>query len=130
MGPLSFLEGLRKKYASDEATSPGTHGSQRTEKPTEWGGKAVEEVGFDKIRQQQSMLNELRIVLLDGLCIAGATAAPQREDEQRRIEALRGVKEICPKIRELDLSRNLLERWDEVMDTCLQLDELNTLKVK
>ena len=90
----------------------------------------VEEVGFEKIRRQLAVLNELRIVLLDGLGVAGPTAAPRAEDDQGKADALRDIRESCPKIRELDLSRNLLERWGNVVEICSQLDELTSLKVK
>ena len=84
------------------------------------GRKTVEEVGFEKIRQQLAILNELKIVLLDGLCLA-----TPRDDPE-----LAKIRETCPKIQELDLSRNLFERWEEVVKICEQLEELRSLKVK
>lgn len=116
---MTFLEALHKKYAYDTTSDKNS----LEEKPIVWGGKTVEEVGFEKIRRQLAMLHELKIVLLDGLCIS----------EQRFIDSGEGLKEIstaCPKIQELDLSRNLFERWEEVVCICKQLGHLRSLKVK
>ncbi|KAI9835218.1 MAG: hypothetical protein M1838_005364 [Thelocarpon superellum] len=122
--PRSFLQALQQKYASEPASR-----SRSFERPIEWGGKVVEEVGFDKIRRQLATFSELRIVLLDGLCLATSTS-PSRQADQHEGDALfRQIREICPKIRELDLSRNLLERWEDVVEICQQLDELKTLKI-
>lgn len=84
-----FLDALRKKYAPsdlDELTDKGA---------IKISGKTVEEVGFEKISQQLANLHELRIVVLDGLCIHGIL--PQRNDayidngkqESREIEESR-----------------------------------------
>jgi len=40
------------------------------QRPIEWGGKVVQEIGFDKIRQKLRKLKELKIVLVDGFQIA------------------------------------------------------------
>lgn len=90
----------------------------------------MEEVGFDKIRRQQAMLNELSIVLLDGSCVAGLTSDPQATDAVQITKAIEGIKETCTNILELDLSRNLLERWDQVAGICRQLRRLRSLRVK
>ena len=91
-------------------------------------GKEVEEVGFDKIRAQLADLGELRIVLLDGLFIR------RRIDKaHRRLwydDKATDLRTTCPKIIELDLSRNLLEDWHEVAQICMQLDHLSTLRVE
>jgi len=55
------------------------------QRPIEWGGKVVQEIGFDKIRQKLRKLKELKIVLVDGFQIA-------REDP---VEL---VAETCPGI--------------------------------
>ena len=86
-------------------------------------------MGFDKIRKQLAMLNELRIVLLDGLCIASPTPTSSK-DEQSKKRGLEKIKETCPRIRELDLSRNLVDQWADVVGVCGQLGELRSLKVK
>lgn len=62
--PLTFIEALRKKYIGD-----GAEGFS-TQRPIEWGGKVVEEIGFDKVRQKLRLLKELKVVLVDGLQVA------------------------------------------------------------
>jgi len=81
-------------------------------------GKVAEEVGFDKIRQQLSQLHELKIILVDGLRIN----CSEKDGNT--------VREVCPKIVELDLSRNLFEDWEEVVHICRELDNLRSLRLK
>jgi hypothetical protein len=97
-------------------------------------GKEVEEVGFEKIRKQLAELHELRIVLLDGLCIR----RPVDEATKRAWREYGGgteyvppsdIFEVCPKITELDLSRNLFEEWADIVSICEQLKNLKSLRV-
>ncbi|MCJ1248420.1 hypothetical protein MMC30_005638 [Trapelia coarctata] len=139
--PLSFLEALHKKYASDTEVGPTADGGQLvTDEPIKISGKVVEEVGFEKIKQQLAAFHDLRVVLLDGLCVAGLgnTSFPwfgaleEGLREQHQNEYLASwdkVKETCPNIIELDLSRNLLEAWADVAVICRGLQKLEILKV-
>jgi hypothetical protein len=77
---VSFLGGLRKKYTTAE-DPPG----RRHEKISLTTNKVVEEVGFDKIIQKLSQLRELKIVLLDGLCI-------------NRVDDIEDILETCPSV--------------------------------
>ena len=103
---------------------------QRTNQPIKWGGKAVEEVGFEKIRQQQARLLDLRIVLLDGCRIAGPVAQPRFQTQEERMKALMEISDVCPNIVELDLGWNLIESWADVVDTCGPLRQLQSLRLK
>lgn len=130
---------MHKKYASEQVTGHdeqynGTNETRDT--PIRISGKEVEEVGFDKIRRQLANLQELRIVLLDGYCIGQQEDSEQMQTEadvpSRRpssIEDRRDIKEVCPKVMELDLSRNLLETWSEVAHICHQLGKMKILRV-
>ncbi len=80
--------------------------------------KLAEEVGFDKIRAQLAQLHELKIVLVDGMKVNLA----ERPDKK--------IKDVCPKIAELDLSRNLFESCKEIVHICRELKSLRTLKLK
>jgi hypothetical protein len=125
--PLTFLQALRKKYAFDETADPAA-----PDTTIEISGKVVEEVGFDKVRKQLATLQDLRIILLDGLCIAGIQARPWPADlgaEQWRKE-LAEITATCPKVTELDLSRNLLECLVDVAGICKALPQLKSLKLK
>lgn len=97
-------------------------------KPIEISGKIVEEVGFDEVRKQLAALHELRILILDGLRINGVLAGPDVSDNREK--ELEKIKHTCPKVMELDLSRNLIRRWCEIVDICAQLPELKILKLK
>lgn len=136
---MTFIEALHKKYASEQGTGHddqynSINGTRNT--PITISGKEVEEVGFDKIRRQLADLQELRIVLLDGHCI-GQQESPSPEQPLADdpsigpsfIEDSRHIKEVCPKVTELDLSRNLLETWSEVAHICHQLTKLKILRV-
>lgn len=98
-------------------------------KAIEISGKVVEEVGFDKIRKQLAELQELRIVLLDGLRVVGVIAS-YNQTQVLHGEEPQKIGETCPKITELDLSRSLLSRWRDVWDICNQLKHLKKLKLK
>jgi hypothetical protein len=140
----SFSEALKAKYASDPvqdptvhivfATKPGDNALKRDplariNQPIRISGKEVEEVGFDKIRKQLAQLSELKIVILDGLCMERSVAR-LKEREDGWPEGLTDVKEACPKAVELDLSRNLFEEWREVASICEQLEKLKSLRVE
>ena len=108
--PASFFEALRKKYASTSAED-----ITATANEIHISGKTVEEVGFEKIRQQLAELQELRIVVLDGGCISHVDS----DLDNRNL-----------KIVELDLSRNLLESWYEIAAICNSLDSLRSLRLE
>jgi tubulin-specific chaperone E len=111
----SFVEAVHQKYASEVTER---RDALFAESQIKISGKVVEEVGFDKIRQKMAQLHELRIVIVDGLRIARA------ENDGRQI------REICPKIVELDLSRNLFETCEEIMNICYELENLKVLRLK
>jgi hypothetical protein len=113
--PQSFIEALHQKYVSEIT---GRRDALVAESQIAISGKVVEEVGFDKIRQQLAQLHELKIVIVDGLRIATAEKAEKR------------IKEICPKIIELDLSRNLFEQCKEIMNICRELANLRVLRLE
>ncbi|KAL9130980.1 MAG: hypothetical protein Q9217_000969 [Psora testacea] len=120
--PLSFPEAIEKKYAS-----PSDKKDSKSE-AINISGKTVEEIGFEKIQHQLAALPELRIVILDGLCVKGVEKTPwsagttRSRDEQRNwLQRL--------KIQELDLSRNLLESWADVIFINNSLPQLRALRL-
>ncbi|KAF2264535.1 hypothetical protein CC78DRAFT_560295 [Lojkania enalia] len=143
--PRSFVEALKAKYASEGFGDPDVqvvfnleckqkqNPLARQNKPIRISGKEVEEVGFDKIRKQLADLHELRIVILDGLCMTRPIASLKNRQKAAEDGAwpadLTDVKDACPKTIELDLSRNLFEEWREVASICEQLDKLKSLRV-
>ncbi|PYH99094.1 RNI-like protein [Aspergillus ellipticus CBS 707.79] len=132
--PRGFLEALREKYASEflEEQLARQNGSELTSgdalhKPIRFNSKVAEEVGFDKIRKQLAKLEELKIVLLDGLRVSGALA---NEANPEDIEsAYAEIEQTCPLITELDLSQNLLTSWSVIARICKRLKALKALKL-
>jgi hypothetical protein len=127
--PRSFLEALREKYASEPVQENTESDNVAVQNSIKISSKVVEEVGFDKIRREMAELQELRIVILDGLRLAGVLSSyDQPPDEVRK--AAGEIAATCPKIIELDLSRNLLSHWRDLWEICNQLKHLRRLKVK
>lgn len=111
----TFLEAVQAKYApEDPYRAEAMVGIQIS-------GKVVEEVGFDKIRIQQSQLHELKIILVDGMRIKEAQYEPRIHAE---------ISVVCPKIAELDLSRNLFENFHQISDIIKHLRDLRKLRLK
>ena len=124
---------MTKKYSSSAGPK-----DTATEEKIQISGKTVEEVGFDKISRQLAALQELKIVVLDGLCVAGVDSFPQ-EAEGHAVDPTNPdsrwsfVEELNSKdlsIVELDLSRNLLETWIDVIGICGALKYLAALELK
>lgn len=66
----SLVAAIKAKYASGvDASSRQPVSESRV---VVISGKVAEEVGFDKIRRQQARLDELKVVLLEGMCVAFA----------------------------------------------------------
>ncbi len=116
--PQSFLSALQLKYAGDPAEG------QAQPRKIFFSGKVAEEVGFEKIRRQQAQLDELQFVILDGVQVASASLPADADKGQPSIG------QVCPKVRELDLSRNLFERFGPVVEICSELKLLRSLRVK
>ena len=121
---VGFLQALRNKYYDDNKS--------QLEAIQISASKVVEEVGFEKIRRAQAMLQTLRIVLLTGQRLVGLLDSPWKEDDglDRYAEAIREVALICPKVTELDLSGNLLETLLDVAAICKSVPELRSLTLK
>lgn len=127
--PLTFSKSLHQKYASDAPSSDGQ--ATAASNAIQISGKIVEEVGFEKIRRQLATFRELRIVLLDGVCMGGVLSCPRPAvSDASWLQEIKEIRKTCPKIAELDLSRNLIERWEDVAGICTALADLRSLKVK
>ncbi|KAI0148132.1 RNI-like protein [Hypoxylon sp. NC0597] len=106
--PQSFVKAVTEKYASE------------LEKTTviKFSNKVAEEVGFDKIHRKQAQLAELKVVIVDGARIASAYS-----------EGDNPISQTCPKVVELDLSRNLFQRVGTVVAICSELPVLRSLRL-
>lgn len=114
--PQSFITALHEKYASEVDAGNQPVASRRL---IEISGKVVEEVGFDKIRRQLARVEDLRIVILDGMRIGVAVG-----------EGEGAVRETCPRITELDLSHSLFVDFEAPVRICEELRELRSLRLK
>ncbi|KAL5092496.1 hypothetical protein Trisim1_001049 [Trichoderma cf. simile WF8] len=119
--PQSFLAALNERYVMD---APGAvKGKSKIEIVI--SGKVAQEMGFDKIWRRQSRLRETKIVILDGLRVA--VARTEGDVNEEGVAAT--IAETAPKIVELDLSRNLFERFGPVLDICRDLKDLQKLSI-
>ncbi|KAF4446513.1 hypothetical protein F53441_9853 [Fusarium austroafricanum] len=112
--PRHFLAAVNHKYASEYTLPDG----RRAAEEIIFFGKRAEEVGFEKIRRKQANIGELTVVILEDLQVASARA----DDESEGI-----IAKTCPKITQLDLSRNLFDQLDPVFDICRELPNLQHL---
>jgi tubulin-specific chaperone E len=117
-GERTFLDALKEKYASHH---------EYEQIFLEDSGKEIEMIGFDKIEAQQrwacrtrflipSNLRELAVVVLDSMMIRWSNPFDE-------------IRNICPRIGSLDLSRNLFSTLSEVARICRPLTELRTLRL-
>ncbi|MCJ1340920.1 hypothetical protein MMC09_006216 [Bachmanniomyces sp. S44760] len=128
--PVDFLTAINKKYASSvEDQSTPENLNLHSEDPIEISGKIVEEIGFDKIRRQLAVLQELRVVVLDNSRIVGVSTLPVLNKNPLWSQTVLKIKETCPNIVELDLSRNLLEQGADVVGICCHLRSLKILRL-
>lgn len=111
---VSFVEAVAEKYAGGTLEEVSASG----ERAVKISGKLVQNVGFGKIHEEQSQLNALKYVLVDGARIKTA------ETKER------SVKDTCPDIFELDLSRNLFDDFEEIIKICSSLQKLRALRLK
>ncbi|KAJ4271786.1 hypothetical protein NW762_000492 [Fusarium torreyae] len=112
--PRHFLEAVNHRYASEYTLPDG----RRAAEEIIFFGKRAEEIGFEKIRHKQANIGELAVVILEDLQVASARA----DDESEGI-----IAKTCPKITQLDLSRNLFDRLDPVFDICRELPNVHHL---
>lgn len=131
----AFLEALRFKYVGQGSEgSKFPKANKHPELPSlkndviEISGKVVEEVGFDRIRKQQAVLRDLRIVLLDELCLAGVTV--DQNDAISVAAAQEAIRQTCPDLVELDLGWNPIETWADIAAISLPLRKLRILKTR
>ncbi|KAB5581001.1 hypothetical protein GE09DRAFT_1020727 [Coniochaeta sp. 2T2.1] len=110
-GKSDFLTALIEKYATQH----------ETQKPIVFSTKVAEEVGFDKISRQQAQLDELKIVILDGMRLVYAYD-PAKPKE-------RSIGDVCPRTTELGMSRNLFTSFAPIVEICSELHEVKALRL-
>ncbi|KAI0874115.1 Thioesterase/thiol ester dehydrase-isomerase [Hypoxylon argillaceum] len=106
--PVSFIAALQDKYAAELSKTTAI----------QFSGKIAEEVGFEKTRSKQARLSELRYAVLDGTRVATVYG-----------EGDPSITNTCPKVVELDLSRNLFTKIGPVVAICSELPLLRELRL-
>uniref|UniRef100_A0A8C6WBD7 Tubulin-specific chaperone E n=2 Tax=Nannospalax galili TaxID=1026970 RepID=A0A8C6WBD7_NANGA len=108
---VDFVTALKKRYAlEEEADEDGKACSLKV------GCKQVQTVGFEHITKKQSQLRALKDISLSKCAVSCAGEKG-------------GIAEACPNIRVVDLSKNLLSSWDEVILIADELRDLETLSL-
>ncbi|KEF56081.1 uncharacterized protein A1O9_07662 [Exophiala aquamarina CBS 119918] len=122
----TLLEAIRFKYGRAKKAPHGEAGGVETTSTIAISGKVVEEVGFEKIQKQLSVLAELRIVLADELTVIGVA---RRDATTQEIEGARQeLGKTCPSIAELDIGWNPIETWQDVAYMSQPFKKLKILK--
>ncbi|XP_007936661.1 tubulin-specific chaperone E [Orycteropus afer afer] len=106
---VDFLTAVKNRYVLEDGPD-----EDRKEQIITIGNKPVEAIGFDSIIKQQSQLSKLQEVSLRNCAVNCAG--------EKGI-----IAETCPNIRRVDLSRNLLSSWDEVIRIADQLKHMDVL---
>uniref|UniRef100_A0A671GC59 Tubulin folding cofactor E n=1 Tax=Rhinolophus ferrumequinum TaxID=59479 RepID=A0A671GC59_RHIFE len=108
---VDFLTAIKKRYVLEDG--PEEDGKEQI---VTIGNKPVETIGFDSIIKQQSQLSKLQEISLRNCAVSCAGDKG-------------GIAKACPNIRNVDVSRNLLSSWDEVIDIADQLTHLEVLNL-
>ncbi|XP_029056552.2 tubulin-specific chaperone E isoform X1 [Osmia bicornis bicornis] len=113
---ISCPEAIKMRYGLINDELAGIDRDILTSLQKEINAPFLEVVGFSKVNRKQSKFDQLKIVGLREQYISN-TGKPGE------------LKELCPNIEELDISRNLINSWQTIADICSQLDSLVRLNV-
>ncbi|OQU96676.1 CAP-Gly domain-containing protein [Cladophialophora immunda] len=122
----ALLEAIKFKYAPVNNLRANAASAREVDDMIEISGKVVEEVGFERIQKQLSVLADLKIVLVDELVVSGI--ARHGSSTQHIRNAQLELERTCPNIVELDLGWNIIETWQDIVDMCVPFRKLKILK--
>ncbi|XP_075851595.1 tubulin-specific chaperone E isoform X2 [Microcebus murinus] len=108
---IDFLTAVKNRYVLEDG--PEEDGKEQI---VIIGSKPVETIGFDSVIKQQSQLSKLQDISLRNCAVSCAGEKG-------------GIAKACPNIRKVDLSKNLLSSWDEVIHIADQLRHLEVLNL-
>ncbi|GAB6031710.1 hypothetical protein CHUAL_009459 [Chamberlinius hualienensis] len=115
---INFLEAIQRRYIHNRENNCQNENSREDLCIITKNNAIlpVEAVGYEKIGRKQSQLNMLTVVGLSAMNVSDP-GAPN------------GIYYTTPRIRELDLSKNLLCSWDDVIAIAKQLQNLKILNL-
>ncbi|KIK58192.1 hypothetical protein GYMLUDRAFT_1006380 [Collybiopsis luxurians FD-317 M1] len=108
---VSFLQALKSKYVEEFY---GTFSQEKVILGSSNGAIEVEAVNLDKIRGKFANLARLREVSLENELVA-------------TVDEPGSIRETCPNVRGLDLSRSLLPSWTAIAEIAAELPALQRL---
>lgn len=114
---ISCPQAIRARYGLIDNELAGIDKENLASLQKEINAPFLEMVGFSKVNKKQSKFDQLEIICLREEAISNA-------GEPRELEIL------CPKLSELDISKNLFNSWQNVSDICVQLNSLTRLNVR
>ncbi|KAL8185869.1 UNVERIFIED_CONTAM: hypothetical protein K2H54_059164 [Gekko kuhli] len=110
---VDFISAVKKQYGLN-GDEQGTE--NETEASLVIGRKTVERVGFDSIKEKQKRLNTLNDISVDECAVS--LAGPEKE-----------IRKTCSNIRRINLSKNLLSSWTEVIAIACQVENLEIVNL-
>ncbi|CAK9819096.1 Tubulin-specific chaperone E [Anthophora plagiata] len=113
---ISCPEAIKIRYGFINDELAGIDRDTLTSLQKEINAPFLEVVGFSKVNRKQSKFDQLKIVWLREQCVSIAGNPGE-------------LRELCPNIEELDISKNLINSWQIVADICCQLHCLIRLNV-
>ncbi|CAL1685652.1 unnamed protein product [Lasius platythorax] len=113
---ISCPQAIKMRYGLIEDELAGINRDEVSSLRKEINAPFLDLVGFSKVNKKQSKFDQLKIVWLREQCVSNAG----RPEE---------LKELCPNLEELDISKNLMNSWKIIADICSQLHSLIRLNV-
>ncbi|KAI8810631.1 hypothetical protein BJ742DRAFT_799563, partial [Cladochytrium replicatum] len=126
--------GLKEERSNPSKDPSRNRPSSNQDGVLHFGGDSkieVETLGWEKMARKLARLDVLREVGLSGQAIAFATTSGRKATLYGGSSTVgKGrIKECCPRIEDLDLSRNLLNKWTDVAEICAELQNLKSLRL-
>lgn len=114
---MSCPQAIKSRYGLVDDDLAGIDKESMNSLQKEINAPFLEMVGFSKVNKKQSKFDQLEIIWLREQSVS----KPGKHGE---------LKKLCPRLKELDISRNLINSWKIIADICVQLECLEKLNVR